>query len=342
MILKTNSWIHLTNRPSQPQLAPSHVANLRYSRGRSYPFNLPQCHYDRVVHSPISRSLTIALTLAFLVAGCSDDSGHSSATSLSAPTETKRAGATSEFGIWPNDPTLLNGDAPALWTIEVVDVLPHDADSYTQGLELAGDVLVESRGRYGNSEIRLVDPTTGDIRVSAALGDKEFGEGATVVGSTIIQLTWQEEIAYVWSLDDLTLLDQFSYIGEGWGLCAQSDRLVMSNGSSTLTFRDPTDFHPIDTIDVTLNGAPVPLLNELECVDGFVFANLFRSDLIVVINPDTGKVVASVDASPLNAVIHRPSDNGAVLNGVARWTDDSLILGGKWWPEMAVVRLITG
>lgn len=284
----------------------------------------------------------------FFVAACADDSDPSSAVSSASPTVTEWAGDTSDtsdtsdFGIWPTDPALLSGDAPALWTIEVVSVLPHDADSYTQGLELAGDVLVESRGRYGKSEIRLVDPTTGDIRASTALRKNEFGEGATVVGSTIIQLTWKAEVAYVWSLADLTLLDQFGYIGEGWGLCAQPDRLVMSNGSSTLTFRDPIDFQPLGTVDVTQNGLPVPFLNELECVDGLVLANIFRSDLIVVIEPSTGQVVASVDASQLNAVIDRPSANGAVLNGIARWTNDSLVLGGKWWPQMAVVRLTDG
>ena len=246
-----------------------------------------------------------------------------------------------EFGVWPVDPTELTGEQPQLWAVQVLAVLPHDRDSFTQGLELSGEVLVESTGRYGQSEIRLVDPVSGDVLASARLDDGEFGEGATVVGSTIIQLTWREGMAHVWSLDDLTPLGQFAYIGEGWGLCAQPDRLIMSDGSSTLTFRDRDDFRPLGTVDVTRGGVPVPGLNELECVDGFVLANVFQSDTLVVIDPANGRVIAIVDASRLNLVIDRPSDDDAVLNGIARWTDDSFVLGGKLWPEMAEVRLVS-
>ena len=310
---------------------------------RSHPFERPQCHYDRVPSHLFHRSIGLAVLLLAVAGSCSGDSNPASGPGTS-PTVSlavaERGDEVRDFGVWPTDPALLSGDDPAVWAIEVVGLMPHDPDSYTQGLELAGDVFVESRGRYSESEIRLVDPASGEVTASAALDSGQFGEGATVVGSTIIQLTWREEVALVWSLEDLTLLDQHNYIGEGWGLCAESDRLVMSDGSSTLTFRDPVDFRLIDTIEVTQRGAPVFGLNELECVDGFVLANIFQSDIIVVIEPGSGFVVASIDASRLNLVIDRPIDEGAVLNGIAHWSDDSFVLGGKWWPEMAEVRLV--
>lgn len=289
----------------------------------------------------VRRSATVILALAVFGGACSGDSGNSSSSATVSLAVTERGDDIRDFGIWPIDPALLDGSAPELWAIEVLDVLPHDAESFIQGLELSDGVFVESRGWYDDSEIRLVDPPTGEVIASASLDGDDFGEGATVVGSTIIQLTWLAEVAYVWSLEDLTLIDQYAYIGEGWGLCAESDRLVMSDGSATLTFRDSTDFHTIGTVEVTRAGVPVPLLNELECVDGFVLANVYKSDSLVVIEPDTGQVVASVDASRLNLVIDRPQDDDAVLNGIAQWSDDSLMLGGKWWPEVAEVRLVT-
>ncbi len=304
------------------------------------------CHDERV--SCLSRrSLGALVFLCLLGAACTDDGGFAATTTTSVSpttlaTSISPGDETPDRGVWPVDPAELTGDQPATWEVEVLSVIPHDPQSYTQGLELSGDVLVESVGRYGQSEIRLVEPLTGDVLNATDLADDHFGEGATVVGSTIIQLTWREGIALVWSLADLALLDQFTYAGEGWGLCAQPDRLVMSDGSSTLTFRDRDDFGALGTIGVTRSGIPVERLNELECVDDFVMANVYLSDEIVVIDPDDGRVVATVDASALGDVIDRPDDDGAVLNGIARWTDDSLVLGGKWWPAMAEVRFVTG
>lgn len=307
-------------------------------------FKISRCQHEAVLPPRPLRWLSLVLMFSALAGACSSkrESGPTSSSDepTASPAVVESEPEERPFGIWPTDPELFGHGPAAAWGIEVIAVLPHDSGSFTQGLELAGDVLVESSGRYGESEVRLVDPTTGAVRASATLNNDEFGEGVTVVGDTIIQLTWREEVAHIWTLDDLTPLGKFHYTGEGWGLCAESDRLIMSNGSSMLTFRDREDFRVLGAIEVTQGGAPVALLNELECVDGFVIANVFESDLIIVIDPETGVVVATVDASPLNPVIQRPDNTSAVLNGIAVWSDDSLVLGGKWWPEFAEVRLI--
>ncbi len=217
---------------------------------------------------------------------------------------------------------------------------PHDTEAYTQGLEFVGDRLLESTGLYGESDRRWVDPRTGAVESSVPLDGELFGEGLTVVNGTIVQITWQEEQAIVSDLD-LNEVRRFTYRGEGWGLCFDGSRLIMSDGSARLTFRDPDTFEPVGTVEVIRDGEPVQLLNELECVGSQVFANIYTSDEIIVINPETGAVDASIDGSALRPPGLPISDANFALNGIAYRTDTGqFFLTGKLWPVLYEVAFL--
>ncbi len=170
------------------------------------------------------------------------------------------------------------------WVPEVVARIPHDPEAFTQGLVVDGEVVWESTGLYGASTLRRTDRRSGDVIEVEALDPDQFGEGLELVGDRLVQLTWQEETALLWDPARLDPVGTFGYEGEGWGLCALDDgRLAMSDGSATLTIRDPATFEPLDEVEVTRDGVPEDDLNELECVDGLVFANVWLTDEIVVI-----------------------------------------------------------
>ncbi|HYG63401.1 MAG TPA: glutaminyl-peptide cyclotransferase, partial [Thermoanaerobaculia bacterium] len=182
---------------------------------------------------------------------------------------------------------------------QVVSIRPHDPQSYTQGLLWHDGSLYESAGHYGQSSLRQVDPATGEVRRRLDLPPQYFAEGLTLVGDRLIQLTWHEGTALVYRLSDFGKLKELTYTGEGWGLCHDGKRLVMSDGSDRLTFRDPETFAVQGQVRVTLEGRPLEQINELECVDGQVWANVWLRDQIVRIDPATGRVTAVVDASGL-------------------------------------------
>jgi glutaminyl-peptide cyclotransferase len=218
----------------------------------------------------------------------------------------------------------------------VVATHPHDLEAYTQGMELVDGVLYETTGRYGASGIREVDLATGRVLRSAPLDDGWFGEGFTSLGDgRAVQLTWKSGRAVVWDLATFDLVGTFAYGGQGWGLCRlDAGTLVMSDGTDTLALRDPTDFHRLERVRVTLYGEPVDRLNELECVDGTIWANVWQTDRIMAIDPTTGLVGAVVDASGLVA---DRSGFGVddVLNGIAHDPDSgNFLLTGKRWPVL--------
>lgn len=220
----------------------------------------------------------------------------------------------------------------------VVAEFPHDPEAFTQGLLLHDGWFYESTGLRGRSTVRRVEPTTGRVDTVVALPDSDFGEGLARVDERLIQLTWQENIAYVYDLSTLTEVARFEYGGEGWGLCFDGTRLVMSDGSSSLFFRDADSFEQLGVVTVTRDGAPVDRLNELECVDGLVFANVWQTDEIVRIDPETGQVLTRIDASGLlSAEEARLAD---VLNGIAHDpVSGNFFITGKLWPRLFEVRL---
>ena len=221
---------------------------------------------------------------------------------------------------------------------DIATVLPHDRSAFTQGLELRDGLLYESTGTYGESTVRIVDPQTGEIIISTDLPDEYFGEGLALVGDRIIQLTWREETAFIWDAYTLEQLGTYSYEGEGWGLCVMNGHFVMSDGSSRLAIRDLDTFEIIDEIDVRLQGEPIEFLNELECTESWIYANVWKTDTIAVIDPGTGFVIARVFADELTRRVDGP-DIG-VLNGIAyNELRDTYYLTGKYWPSMFEVRL---
>jgi glutaminyl-peptide cyclotransferase len=222
---------------------------------------------------------------------------------------------------------------------EVIARRPHDSTSYTQGLVLADGRLFESSGQYGASSLREVDLQTGEVLRSVALDDEYFGEGLAAVDDRLVQLTWQEQTALVYSLQDFSQIGTFSYETEGWGLCDDGTRLVMSDGTSTLYFRDRSTFSEIGSVDVTNEGEPVDKLNELECVDGNVYANVYMTDDIVRVSPTDGRVTAVIDASGL--LTEAEQADAEVLNGIAYDAGTgTFLLTGKYWPSLFVVRFV--
>ncbi len=222
---------------------------------------------------------------------------------------------------------------------EVLATYPHDPEAFTQGLLLADDHFYESTGLYGESSLREVVPETGEVLREVELSPDLFAEGLTLVADRLIQITWKAGVALVYDADTFEQTDTFSYEGEGWGLCFDGDELVMSDGSATLTRRDPETFAPLGTAEVKLNGEPVAMLNELECVGDSVYANIWQTDTIVKIAED-GRVTQEIDASNLLTQSERAQlDPNAVLNGIAYDPDTkTFYLTGKLWPKLFAVR----
>jgi glutaminyl-peptide cyclotransferase len=234
----------------------------------------------------------------------------------------------------PPPPTSPTPPAPvAHLKVKVLATRPHDPQAYTQGLLWHAGRLFESTGLYGASSLREVEPETGKVLRSTALPAKDFGEGLALVGDRLIQLTWQEGTAYVWGLAKLDLRNQFSYTGEGWGLTWDGKRLIMSDGSDRLTFRDPATFDVLGGVNVSLDGHPVLDVNELEWVDGAVYANVWQTDSILRIDPASGRVTAAIDAAGLLTDAERAT--AEVLNGIA-WRPDTrtFYITGKKWPKL--------
>ncbi len=217
--------------------------------------------------------------------------------------------------------------------VEIVAEYPHDPAAFTQGLLWRNGTLHESTGLYGESSLRRVEPATGRVLKTIELDPAQFGEGLALAGDGLVQLTWREGTALVYDAESLVQGREMSYSGDGWGLEYDGARFIQSDGSASLRFRDPATFAVLETIEVRLNGEPVDRLNELEFVDGRLYANVLNDDRIMRIDPDTGNVTAVIDASGLLS----PSDRAraGVLNGIAYRPDSQTFwLTGKRWPKM--------
>jgi len=215
---------------------------------------------------------------------------------------------------------------------------PHDRAAFTEGLVLDGDVLYESTGEFGTSTLRQVDVVTGQVLRSVALPGEEFGEGLARVGERLIQLTYRNGIAHVYDAATFEETARFEYEGEGWGLCYDGARLLMTNGDDRLYFRDPDTFELLGSVPLTMDGRAFAGANELECVRGEVFANLFPTEWILRIDPETGRVLTRIDARGLLGADER--DGIDVLNGIAFDEEtDRFLLTGKYWPSLFEVEL---
>ena len=229
------------------------------------------------------------------------------------------------------------GEAELLQIVVVRELL-HSPTAFTQGLEISGGRLYESTGARDDraSTLRELSRDTGDVLRLHEITEDVFAEGLTFVDGRIYQLTWKDGVALVWDPEpeEFSEVERFSYEGQGWGLCYNGRVLVMSDGSDALHFRDPVSFERVgNPVLVTLEGEELPSLNELECVGETVYANVWQTDLIVRIDPVTGRVLALADASDLG--LPRSDDPNAVLNGIA-WDPDTetFLITGKDWPVM--------
>jgi glutamine cyclotransferase len=229
-------------------------------------------------------------------------------------------------------------DGAQRMNIQVIGTRPHDPTAFTQGLEIDGNVLYEGTGMPGVSSVRATDLTNGAELARVELPEPYFGEGVTLAGDTLWQITWQNNVAFARDPRTLAERARVRYDGEGWGICTRRGRLVMSNGTNKLTFRDPVTFAPTGT--VLLTSHPNVRLNELDCAaDGSVYANDWPTDRIVRIDPDTGTVLADINAHGLLPATVRA--NTDVLNGIAQIPGtDHFLLTGKYWPTMFEVGFV--
>ncbi len=228
---------------------------------------------------------------------------------------------------------------PERLRVNVLREHPHDPDAFTQGLQWTDRGLYEGTGLEGRSSLRRIELADWSVQQEVALPPDVFGEGIAVVGERIFQLSWQEGIAFVWTRDTFERITEHRYEGEGWGLCWDGEHLVMSDGSDELTFRDADTFEAVRRVRVVRSGRGVQRLNELECVAGLVYANVWQTDDIARIDPRTGAVTGWIDASGL--LTDTEARGADVLNGITYLPEsERFLITGKLWPRSFEVTFV--
>jgi glutamine cyclotransferase len=232
-----------------------------------------------------------------------------------------------------------SGSAPT-YSFVIVNVYPHDPDAFTQGLLYDDGWLYESTGRRGQSSVRRVEVETGNVEQVYALPEQLFGEGLTLFGDRLIQLTWKSQVGFVYDQETFDLEWVFEYPTQGWGITHDGERLIMSDGTSTLYFWDPQTLAEIGQVQVQADGCPIDRLNELEYVEGEVWANVWLTDTIARIDPQDGRVTGWIDLGGLldRESLGQPAD---VLNGIAYDAEGGrLFVTGKLWPSLFEIQLV--
>jgi len=225
-----------------------------------------------------------------------------------------------------------------VYTYEIINEYPHDPDAFTQGLVFENGVLFEGTGLYGRSSLRRVELETGEVLQILNLSSSYFGEGITVYGEEIVQLTWKSRVGFVYDKESFAKLSEFNYNSQGWGITHDGESLIMSDGTATLHFLNPETFEEISAVAVHDDDGPVTQLNELEYIQGSVYANVWYTDLIAIIDPQSGQIIGWIDLTGLLS----PEDSvGAnVLNGIAYDVEnDRLFVTGKLWPKLFEIEL---
>lgn len=223
------------------------------------------------------------------------------------------------------------------YNVKVVAEYQHDDKAYTQGLFFHDGSLYESTGLHGSSSLRRVELESGKVLESRKLARKYFGEGSVALNGKIYLLTWQNNVAFIYDADSLRYEKAYSYPRDGWGLTTDGKQLIASDGTSSIYFLSP-EFQLTKTLKVTLDGRPLRLLNELEWIDGKIWANVYTTDMIVIINPSDGKVESLIDCTGLLPDSLRSQDTD-VLNGIAVSEDGRIFLTGKNWPRLYEITL---
>jgi glutamine cyclotransferase len=229
----------------------------------------------------------------------------------------------------------------ANYTFQVVRAFPHDPTSFTQGLAYRDGFLYEGTGLNGRSRLRKVRLETGEVVQEVALAPEYFGEGIALLKKEVVQLTWQSQMGFVYNLSDFHLLRRFSYSGEGWGLTTNGRDIFMSDGTSEIRVLDSGTLAEKRRFAVHDGDTRIDQLNELEWVDGEIFANVWQTDRIARISPQSGEVIGWIDLKGLLSPIYR-LESGAVLNGIAYDSDRKrLFVTGKLWPSVFEIRLVS-
>ena len=264
--------------------------------------------------------------------GCDKDS--SSFTSNSVP-----AIPSGSFGQESSKATNAAAAEIPIYTYKVINIYPHDPGAFTEGLVFLDGALLESTGLNGQSSLRKVDLKTGSVLKRVEVPAQYFAEGLAVLGDKLFQLTWQNHKGFVYDLESFQLEKEFTYDGEGWGLTTDGHRLILSDGTDQIRFLDPVTFEVRQTIHVLARGRPVDRLNELEYINGEIYANIWGTDYVVRIDPATGIINGVIDFTGLLAPQDRTIDTD-VLNGIAYDArEDRLFITGKRWPKLFEVRL---
>jgi glutaminyl-peptide cyclotransferase len=237
-------------------------------------------------------------------------------------------------------PTAPDWKTHPMLSYEVIREFPHDSEAFTQGLLLSQGQWIESTGGFGTTSIRRLERETGKVLLKTDLPVEFFGEGAAEMDGKIYQLTWQNQQGFIYDAKSLRKLDDFRYQGEGWGLATDGISLIMSNGSNRLRFIDPKTFRVWRELPVSIRGKPVNFLNELEYIEGEIFANVWRTDKIIRINPKDGNVIGVIDLAGIDAKeIKRDPEH--VLNGIAYDPKTrEMFVTGKCWPKIYQIRLV--
>jgi len=233
--------------------------------------------------------------------------------------------------LWNSGQVPTDSGSPILYTYNIVKTYPHDYTAFTEGLVFNNGVLYESTGEYGFSTLRRINLENGNVQQQVLLPNQYFGEGLTIVNDSLVQLTWQNNTGFIYDTETFGLLGNFSYSTEGWGLTYTGSALIMSNGTSDLTFLDPVTFQKVGQVSVHDANTPVTNINELEYVNGDVYANIWLQQKIAIINPQTGIVKGWIDLTG----IYHSDDTSAVLNGIAYDSQTNrLFVTGKDWPNL--------
>lgn len=278
---------------------------------------------------------TVAL-LVLLLAGCGQN-----AVSAPALTASPLPSPTATFVPIPTLLPTPEGATQAIpaYGYTVVDSFPHDVAAYTQGLQFLDGVFYEGTGLEGRSSLRKVEIGTGKVLQQHDLEDQYFGEGIVVLADRIWQITWKSQVAFLYDRASFNEIKRVNYPTQGWGLTYDGARLIMSDGSNTLYFRDPENFDEISRVSVTYMGQVLMQLNELEYINGEIWANIYQTNFIARINPETGVVTSVVDLTGIlaNETLTNQVD---VLNGIAYdAATDRLFVTGKLWPKVYQVTL---
>lgn len=236
---------------------------------------------------------------------------------------------------------VLSDIAPELLFVKIIKEYPHNSENYTQGYEFDGNQLYESTGdpgQKGETKLGTVSLQSGQFEIKNALDATYFGEGITIFGDLVYQITWQNGKCFVYDKKSMQLKDEFSYVGQGWGLCNDGKSIIMSDGSERITFRNPKTFQATKVIEVYDMQGPKTYLNELEYIDGKIYANVYTTGNVLVIEPNTGRVLQEIDA---NELVVRGKGTGDVMNGIAHnKLTNKTYMTGKYWTKAFEVQFV--